>query len=268
MGPLHVFARHETIQHRINEWLSTSHRLVLLLDYDGTLVQIKKTPSLAVLSKGMRDVLRRILRHRRISLGLVTGRSISDIKKLVGLKGLFLIANHGLETWLDSKSWVHPGAKRFLPVLDNLFRSLKKRLISVRGVFIEHKQYSLTVHFRNVPAKHVPFVRRRVMEAFAPYSRILRTTVGKKVLEIRPGFSWGKGHAISRVLQLMRLRRKPAIIYIGDDTTDEDAFQLLNKDAATVRVGWNRHTKAKYFVRNIAEVKRLLEAIVVLYTEG
>jgi len=54
---------------------------------------------------------------------------------------------------------------------------------------------------------------------------------------------------------------------MGDDTTDEDAFQLLNKDAMTIRVGWSRHTKAQYFVRNVAEVKRLLEAIAMVEEE-
>lgn len=268
MGQSYIFARNGPKQNRIHAWLSTSHRLVLLLDYDGTLVPIKKTPSRAVLSNRMREILRRILKHRRISLGLVTGRSLSNIRRLVRLKGVFLIANHGFETWLDEKIWVHPHAKRCLPVLDKVFLSLKKKLNSLRGVFIEHKQYSLTIHYRNVPARHVPLVRRRVKDVISPYSGNLRTTVGKKVLEIRPGISWGKGHAISRVLQLMRLRRKPAIIYIGDDTTDEDAFLVLKKDAVTIRVGRRRDTKAKYFVRNIAEVKRLLEVIALLYSKA
>lgn len=268
MGSLYVFARDGPVQKRINALLSTSHRLVLLLDYDGTLVPIKKTPSRAVLSNGMRDILRRILRNRRISLGLVTGRTLSNIRRLVRLRGLFLIANHGLETRVDNKTWVHPRARRISPVLDKTFVSLKKKLNAILGVFIEHKQYSLTVHYRNVPAMHIPMLKRGVKDSLSPSLRFLRTTGGKKVFEIRPSFSWGKGRAVSRVLRLMRFRRKPAIIYIGDDTTDEDAFRVLKKDAVTIRVGLSRNTKAKYFVHNIFEVERLLETILVLYRIG
>jgi trehalose 6-phosphate phosphatase len=80
---------------------------------------------------------------------------------------------------------------------------------------------------------------------------------GKKVIEVHPGLNWTKGHA---TLWLVKHARHPSPlpIYIGDDRTDEDAFDML-REGITIRVGKHRRSKAQYYVKNVREVLRLLE---------
>ncbi len=261
MPPQYLLDRDTGIWNSILVGLTASRRLLLFLDYDGTLVPIQRLPSLAVLPAGMKGLLRRLSKRPNVSLGLVTGRSLSDIKRLVHLNTVFYVANHGFHTSLAKSRWVHPEAQRALPALGKIFSELRGAVSSIPGVLIEDKQYTLTVHYRNVRERSVPLLKKSVGSVVHPYRTTVKMTTGKKVLEVKPNVSWGKGHAVLRVLKLLASRGKPLIVYIGDDKTDEDAFRLLRRTAITIRVGWSRSSCAAYFVHSPTEVQEVLKAI-------
>jgi len=93
------------------------------------------------------------------------------------------------------------------------------------------------------------------------YNSLVTITTGKKVIEIRPNVSWGKGHALRKILNAGGRSRNRLVVCCGDDATDEDAFRLLPKDAVTVRVGRVHDSNARFYVRNVSDVYRFLEMI-------
>jgi trehalose-phosphatase len=234
----------------------------LLLDYDGTLVPIRKTPDAATLSSKKRELLRDIAEEHHVFLGVVTGRSLQDIKKMVRLKNIFYIANHGFQIVLSRIQWIHPEAKRLIPALVQLSSRLKNTLRDFRGVTIENKHLTLSAHYRNLSGTSIPLTKNIIEETVHSYNGRFKMTSGKKVVEVRPNVPWGKGRAVLKMLEMLELEDKPLVVYIGDDRTDEDAFEcLLTLKAITIRVGHNHRSKAEYYVKSTAEVQKLLELI-------
>jgi trehalose-phosphatase len=244
--------------------ISHSNRRFLFFDYDGTLVPIKKQPSLATLPSKTRSLISQLAMQPNYFVGIVTGRSLTDIRKLVRISNILYAANHGFQINHKKLAWIHPDAKIVLPLLTKVEAALLNALATIKGVLIENKGLTLSVHYRNVRPMHVLRLKKVLKQIIQPYDEILIITTGKKVIEVRPCISWDKGYAILKILKIFRANKKPYIIFIGDDKTDEDAFELLPSQAVTIRVGKNKSSNAKYFVRNTSEVCQILENIVSL----
>lgn len=259
--PVSLFNRKGGIKDTVAKRLRSCRRTVLLLDFDGTLAPIRSTPSVAGVSAGTKNLLRRLVGRRPITLCLVTGRSLHDIVKKLGIHGVILLTNHGFQISSGAASWVHPAAKQVEPLLVGLGRKLGRALEGVSGVLVESKKLTLSVHYRNVPKKDVRKVKGLVQSIAHPHRSDLMLTAGKKVVEIRPRAVWNKGHAVLRVLKSLGNKRSRCVVYIGDDTTDEDAFRLLPPSAVTIRVGAYANTAAAFRVRNPSQVRRFLEIV-------
>lgn len=256
--PTYLFGVRNKTWARIQGGIGVYSQIILFLDYDGTIVPIQRTPSLAVISPTMKNLLRRLARHPGISVGLVTGRAMSDARKLVPQNFTFYIANHGFEIFLNGKHWVHPKIAQLRQLITTVHHALKHNLTAIPSVLVENKRFTLTVHYRNVSKKMIPSVQRIVLKTIHPHHSMLKVTKGKKVLEVRPNILWGKGYASFRVLNILRAMRGDLIIYLGDDITDENAFKLLRSFAVTIHVGGKRSSHAKYYVRNPGEVQKFL----------
>ncbi len=232
--------------------------LFLFLDYDGTIVPLRKTPGQAVLSARGRRLLRRLRQLPGTTVGVVTGRSLEDIRKLLGPGNIVLAANHGFEIVNGSRTWTHPEALRLRSRLAGLSTALRRRLRHIPRVHLENTRFTLSVHYRNVPRTRVDDVRKTVLAVIRSSGLPVRTTDGKKVIEVRPAAVWDKGHALRRILRSLGYSRNHLVIYCGDDVTDEDAFRLLPHSAVTLRVGPSRSTNARFYVRKVSEVYRFL----------
>jgi trehalose-phosphatase len=156
---------------------------------------------------------------------------------------------------------VHPAAKRAAPLLGELSRILRRALQAVRNVLIENKTFTLSVHYRNVRKTDVRTVKSVVGLILRSYKNNLKLTAGKKVLEIRPGAPWSKGHAVRRFLTSIGHAGSRCVVYIGDDTTDEDVFRLLPSSAVTIRVGKDLASSAAFWVRTPSDVRKFLEIV-------
>lgn len=261
MMPRRLFVQRYVLNNSVRRKLNSCSRIILLLDFDGTLAPIRKTPSLVSLPSRTRALLRRLSSRPDITVGLVTGRSRSDIMKKVGMSRIVLITNHGFQISRGQSRWVHPAAIQAQPVLREIARKFKRALKSVPYVLVEDKRHTLTLHYRNVQEQFVPFVKKIAACLLRPYEKDVRTTRGKKVLEIRPNVLWNKGHAVRRVLKSLGLTKSSLVVYIGDDRTDEDAFKLLHGRALTVLVGRRTQSAARYRVRNPRAVTQFLKII-------
>jgi len=238
-------------------------KYLLFLDYDGTLTPIVKKPSLAILSKSRRSILRKISRAKHILVAIISGRSLADVKKKVGIPHLIYAGNHGFEIQGPGIKLVHPAAQKTKPLLKKIKPELAQALKGIKGIIIEDKVLSLSVHYRQVSAKSAQKVNRIFNQVVKPYlkKRKIKVTQGKKVFEVRPPVNWNKGYAVLWLLKELTKKIKATPIYIGDDLTDEDAFYALRKKGLTIRVGEKSKTFAKQWLRDVDEVYNFLGII-------
>jgi len=242
-------------RHLLDCWAEVSRRLrraehlVLFLDFDGTLVPLRHRPGDVWLDAEGRKAIERLARHRRVAVCLISGRRLADLRKRARISGVSYVGLHG---------WEREGrARRAVPeFLTQLKPSLALRLGELPGIRIEDKGFSIGVHYRGAQA---PAVRRAsvlLQECLRPYRGQFRLLKGKKVWEILPAEVAGKGVAAREVLA--ELDRPALPVYLGDDTTDEAAFEAL-RAGITVRVGPARQTQAHYRLRSPEEVRDFLE---------
>lgn len=267
-------AKEELMAYLFSDWdklkkILKDKFIYLFLDYDGTLTPISRSPDKAPISKRAKELLSRLSKSPRCKLAIVSGRTLKDIKSIVGEEEIIYVGNHGLEIEgpkFKFRSIVPAGFKE---LLQKIKHDLNKRLISIKGVFSEDKGYTLSLHYRLVPKKDIPLVKTAFREAvIIPLVRNkIKINSGKKIFEIKPPIRWDKGKSVLWLLarQQFALKGKAAFpIYIGDDITDEDAFGALKERGLTVFVGKPKKTKARYYLKGPREVIELLVKIMEL----
>jgi len=246
----------------IQRQITGRKRIFLFLDYDGTLVPIKRAPELAVLRASRRHLLERL--SRTLFIGIVSGRSLADIQKTVSIKDIAYIGNHGLEISCRNRRWIHPGAKRIRPVLKSVLRRIRRKTQDWPGLLVEDKGLTGSIHYRRLttplPKELGDLVEREVRLRRGE----LQLTEGKKVLEIRPHIDWDKGTGVLKLSRWLGIKRPDLRIYIGDDQTDEDAFRALDGNAITIRVGTGKDSSARFQLPDVAAVWEFLSAFLSL----
>jgi trehalose 6-phosphate phosphatase len=238
--------------------LGAGRHVKLFFDYDGTLVPICKTPQAALPSDSLRELLKRTASSPCTDVSLVTGRALKDIRAMLGIRGITYIANHGFQVSAPGSRWEHPEAVKLLPALRRIRLHLNSLLGDWKGVIVEDKRFTLSVHYRLIEAGSAGSLSRMIAGIVSEHHGHFRITKGKKVLEIRPNVPWDKGHAVLMALESAKLPDEPLAIYFGDDRTDEDAFNALRRRGVTVRVGRRAASAARYFVKDTREVHRFL----------
>ncbi len=229
---------------------------LLLLDFDGTLVDFTSYPEETILSEKLQDLLQDIAGISANRLIIITGRRQDDIDRLIGHLPIDIIAEHGAKMrengiWrmltdgrADWKNEVYPFLMRFTEISDN--------------AFIEEKSFSLAWHFRNVDHALGRTNSLELKKALEPVvlQHDLRILNGKKVVEIISR-SVSKGFATRYLTDNYNY---DFILCAGDDDTDEDMFEALRslEYAFTLKIGRER-TCAKFRLDNIDQVLRLLE---------
>lgn len=251
---------------RVAVRLTGADRILLCLDYDGTLSAIVRSAVDAHLAVATRKILRRLAVADRVILAVISGRELRDVRDRVGLEGLIYAGNHGLEIRGPSINYLNPSAQRARPELRAAARNLVRELAEIEGAEVEDKGLTLSVHYRRVRISEQKLVRETVCRVLAPARsrRALRVGEGKMVIEIRPPTSWNKGNAVN-LLRRKVAKTSPGTIlpvYLGDDRTDEDAFQVLREEGITVKVGTGEgETLAGYHLSGVGEVREFLRRL-------
>lgn len=248
-----------TLRQRLREALARNRGLIVLSDLDGTLTPIRDRPQAVRLSARAGRILARLARHPRARVGIVSGRSLAALKQLVRIPGAAYAGCHGLEVAWGRSRFRHPRAVALLPLLRRVTRQLRRATAGRRGVLVEPKGLTVSLHYRLADPRIVPALRRMTGEILAG-APALELLAGKKVLELRPRVAWGKGEAVELMRDLLAQSLGdpfPLTLYLGDDAADEEAFQALRGKAVCVAVG-RRRTRAPYRVSGPAAVERLL----------
>jgi len=227
--------------HLLSVWPSVverfngGNRTLLLFDYDGTLAPIVPRPEQAHLPLDTTQLIHDLKDNTRFVLGVISGRSLADVRKRVGVPDIIYAGNHGLEMEGIWGKFLHPDGLARLGDLVRICQELNHELNQYAGVIIENKGLTLTVHYRLTPEHLVSQVEDSFNNVVAPgvADQLVKITYGKKVFEVRPNVQWDKGKAITRIMEVYS--DAPLAAYFGDDLTDESGFRVV-QDAGGIGV--------------------------------
>ena len=234
----------------------SARRAVVILDFDGTLAPIVASPQASALARPARATLARLAASPRARVAVVSGRALSDLQRRVGLAGLVYGGCHGLEVAGDGWRFRHPRART--RALAGARRALAAGAARLPGARVEWKGLAVALHYRRVPAARRPAVRALVRELERRLPG-LAVIPGNRVYDFVPRVGWDKGMAARWIARRARaeLGGPPAVLYAGDDTTDEAAFRRLRRSGVTIRVGGGP-TAAEFALHSVADVHALL----------
>lgn len=232
--------------------------ILILLDYDGTLVNFAHLPNLATPGHQLLKTLYLLTREPFIRVIIITGRDYRTIDNWVGHLPIEIIAEHGAMI-KENNQW-RENSSDYCLWKKEIFLLLHDITSKCAGSFIEEKTFSLTWHYRNAEPEAGNAYSKELIGDLKKYIHTynLKILDGNKVVEIM-NKEIGKGKAVKNLLEQNNF---DYILAIGDDKTDEDMFEFLlhNTNADTVKVG-NGNTHAKYKLDNVNEVISLLEQL-------
>ncbi|HZH74028.1 MAG TPA: trehalose-phosphatase [Mariniphaga sp.] len=236
---------------------------VLFLDYDGTLTPIVQNPDDAVISEEMKNVLKDCASV--FTVAAVSGRDMDDLQQKIGLNELIYAGSHGFRiSGPDGLYHEHEKTREILPLLDQFEKDLQLEFNNkIKGVQFERKRYAIAIHYRNASMEDYPEIKKKVIKLLQG-SESLKMDEGKKIIEVKPAIEWDKGKAVLWILEKLGLtdKNKYIPIYIGDDTTDEDAYKSLTGWGLGIQVGPGAESSAaQYRIKNVYQVRILLKEL-------
>ncbi|MEI6049840.1 MAG: trehalose-phosphatase [Bacteroidota bacterium] len=239
----------------IEKFRKATNKLVLL-DYDGTLVNYALIPDNALPPENLLNVLIKLVDKPHTKVIIISGRGHREIDKLLGRLPISIIAEHGAlvkenglwgKQLIDNCLWKNV----IIPLLNQV-------TLKCPESYIEEKCFSLTWHYRNAELSSGYAYSRELISLAEKFtgSYNLKILDGNKVVEIMPG-EIGKGKAVKKIVEQDNY---DYILSIGDDATDEEIFELFLPDANffTVKVG-NGSTFAKYRFDSVSDVVLFLK---------
>jgi len=220
-------------------------------DLDGTLAPIVAEYSAARVAEPVRCAMERLVKLAKVSV--ITGRSRKDALAILGFEPHLLVGNHGAEWPVGTES----RDQRFVQTCTGWREQLREGLKEVRGIEIEFKGESLSVHYRKAtdPEKTLAYVNAAIEQLTPEPKRI----GGKFVVNLLPMEAQTKGEALVASMERLGLTRS---IFFGDDLTDEEVFQLKDTDLFGIHIGKDDRTAAPYYLNSQSELLGLLNSIV------
>ena len=201
-------------------------RGAILLDIDGTLAPIVDHAADAHVPEGTRQILIEVARRYGV-VACVSGRRASEARAMVSIGTISYLGSHGTE--LLRAGWTEavpdPGITDWVRRIHEFGREADSSDLRRRRVRLEDKGAVVAFHWRGAPDEEAA---RAAIDAIAATAEAagLRTHWGRKVLEVRPPVRMDKGVGIINFLDGVDV---DTVLYVGDDTTDLDAFRALTQ---------------------------------------
>ncbi len=236
--------------------VESASNLLIFLDFDGTLAPVVNDPALASMPPQTLLALTSLAALEKVSLAIISGRGLADLKARVGMPALIYAGNHGLEISGPGLYFIQPDAAKRVQALGELLGDLQTRLAHIPGVQVENKGLSASVHYRRAPAGGLREIHQLTNAAVSASGGLFQMSPGLQVYEIRPRVRWHKGEAVNWI-RAAWAKRNALAMYVGDDVTDEDAFLAL-PEGITVSVGSARQTSARYYLEDQGSLQAFL----------
>jgi len=241
------------------EKIRNADNTLILLDFDGTLVDFTIEIANSIPSPELLNLLHKVADRPDNELIIITGRRQDEISSLVGHLPIGIIAEHG--AMIRENSIWRPLFDGSTDWKNDVLQICRNFAAASPDSFIEEKTFSLAWHYRNVEQQTGTINSRKLIKALKEIALRynLKIIDGKKVVEIISK-NINKGTATR---YLLGKKNYDYILSIGDDKTDEDMFRVLVKyqNAYTVKIG-HEDTCARFKVHNIRQVIMLLEQLV------
>lgn len=240
---------------------SQGSRLVLLFDYDGTLTEFCESPRDAKLPVATARALQSLTARPGVTVGIISGRELDDLKQMVGLPGLDYSGSSGLEVETEGHSVVHPLAQHSAQLLRDVDDAVERRLRDLPGAWLERKHFGLSVHYRQLDPRLASHLHHRLENELARWGERLHVVTGAKVTEITPNLGWTKGTAVDFLLDRFGPEH-PVVFFAGDEGSDVEAmWEVSVHKGITIGIGNSPPAVAQYKLPDVESVRSMLDRL-------
>lgn len=233
----------------------------IFCDFDGTLVDIAATPDAILPPETLFSILDKLTRYTHQAFAIVTGRQVVNLAKHIDISRLCVSGCHGTELHIPSKH-----AKTLKTATIPLPVELLQKALSFaaeHGLLVEDKKHTLALHYRDQPSAE-QLLDHFLQEAVSPYPQLV-VMKGKCIREIKPA-SYNKGSALEKLMADAPFKSRTPL-FIGDDVTDEHAFEYVNQvGGVSIKVG-KGETVAQFRLASPDEVLNYLERLIQEYKQ-
>ncbi|WP_233716535.1 trehalose-phosphatase [Mycolicibacterium vinylchloridicum] len=241
----------------------SARRPALFFDFDGTVSEIVGDPAAAILVPGVDKALQTLA--TLCPVAVLSGRDLADVRSRINIPGLWYAGSHGFEVIApDGAHHQNEIAASAVPALADAAGELAAELADLTGVVVEHKRFAVAVHYRNAAPDAGATVAAAVHRAGSRHG--LKVTGGRMLVELRPNLDWDKGKTLEWIADRIVGPEPLLPIYIGDDLTDEDAFDAVLHDGIGIVVcheeDGDRSTAARYSLPDPTHVGEFIERLV------
>ncbi len=213
------------------EAFSRQEEILIALDFDGTLAPLVDDPEASRMIAPARGALEQLTTMPGVTVALVTGRAIDSVKRVADpLEQWFLVGSHGIEVLAPGEvtdyetPWLVPG---------DLIKNFETVVAAHSGTRLEQKPFGLALHTRGLAdqvAREAESAARQVCDAWGEALVVRR---GHGIVECSiTGATKGDG-----IREIRNRLRPSAVLFAGDDQTDEDGFAVLVEGDVAIRVG-------------------------------
>ena len=240
----------------IKKSFENSSKKLIIIDYDGTLVEFNENPELAIPDENLINLIKDLNKKTDTHVAIVSGRDKKFLNKWFGKIPITLIAEHGHYQKVNNEDWTNKlkVSNLWMEDLIPLFETFTDR---TPGTFIEKKKNSLVWHYRKsdpeLASDRVVEFKTVLTSLISEELQVLDLNKAIEIISVRIN----KGVAISELFK----NNYDFIICMGDDISDEYMFNTLPEDSFSIKVG-NKNTNAKYYIQNPLEVRKLLRSII------
>lgn len=234
-------------------------RLALLFDYDGVLTEFVQDPREAKLLTRTGQSLENLASRPGVVVGVISGRELAELKRLVAIPGLFYAGTDGLELEYQGETTTHPLIQHSCPLLAEVARALGEHVREFPDAWLERKHFGLTVHYRKLDPLVAARLHGRVEAELARWGDRLHVVTGAKAIEITPEVGWTKGTAVEFLLQC--LGPEPCLVlYAGNEAADvEPLWRVGLHRGISIGVGESPPATAQFKVPDCHAVQQLLD---------